>query len=330
MPECPPREDILDLLCHRDVAAPTVLEVSSRRVIIKQGQSPGDVLTLTRAVGDLKRAHPDYLIDVRTSTPAVWLNNPHLTPMTEGPGVEVVEAHYDEINDSASRPIHFVEAFRHDLEARLGVAVPPAKNECSFKPELYISSEELSGIGQVERETGWKGPYWIINAGYKPDNELKAYHRWNEVAQLFAAKLPTVRLVQIGHLEHIHPGLEGVLNLVGKTSTRQLIVMAARPECHGVLTPISFPFVVAAALEKPCVVVAGGKESVSWHTYPHVRWLATNGALKCCPWAGCWKGGSVGVCTDQINGVPRCFTLIKPEVIVDAVMQYYEGGRLTV
>src|SRR5947209_2483574 len=61
-----------------------------RHLILRSFQSPGDVLMLTAAVRDLHAAAPGrYCTDVRTSCPALWDHNPHLTPLHEAaPGVE--------------------------------------------------------------------------------------------------------------------------------------------------------------------------------------------------------------------------------------------------
>ncbi len=63
-----------------------------RRLILKNGYSPGDVVMLTAAVRDLHYWYPgQYLTDVRTHCPELWENNPYITPLDEGdPGVEVI------------------------------------------------------------------------------------------------------------------------------------------------------------------------------------------------------------------------------------------------
>jgi hypothetical protein len=68
----------------------------TRSLILRSFQSPGDILMLTAAVRDLHAAAPgQYRTDVRTSTPAMWDNNPHITSLREGDkGVEVLEMHY--------------------------------------------------------------------------------------------------------------------------------------------------------------------------------------------------------------------------------------------
>lgn len=294
-----------------------------RRIILKQGQSPGDILTLTRPLGDLKRSFPDWEIDVRTPCAEIFENNPHLTPIKEG-DAEMFNIGYDEINQSGWRGHHFSDAFRHDIEQKLNVDI----KKTGILPELYVSEQERGWINQVETEYGWTGPFWLLNAGYKPDNELKKYHRWQEFVDRFNEHFGgSVRLVQIGHKSHKHYILDGVYNLVGKTDLRQLIRLCWW-SC-GTIGPLSFQFVMAAAFEKPHVVVAGGKEGVRWHVFPHGRYLATNGALSCCKFDGCWKGGEKGKCIDQLpGGTPRCFDLITPRMILDAVAMYYRGGVL--
>lgn len=295
-----------------------------RKIILRQGQSPGDILTFTRVVGDLKKSFPDWKIDVRTPCPEIWENNPHLTPLKEGDSeVEQVEINYDEINECGWRQEHWTDAFRHDAEKKLKVKI----KKTGIRPELWISDEEKSWYNQVHCEFNDDTPFWILNAGRKQDNELKAYHRWQEVVDLFNKTFQDkVKIVQIGHDSHVHPELKGVLSLVGKTDLRQLIRLGYHAE--GSIGPLSFQFVMSAAYQQPAVVIAGGKEDVRWHLYPHIKHLYSNGSLKCCEWGGCWKGGEIGGCTDLINGVPRCFHMIEPYMIVDAIKSYYLGGRL--
>lgn len=296
---------------------------SSRKVILRRGQSPGDVLTFTRAVADLKEAFPKWQIDVRTPCPEIWENNPRLTPLKEEEA-EVFDINYDEINLPWWERNHWTEAFRHELENKLGVKIKSSGR----RPELWISDLEKSWINQVEQNLGWRGNFWILNAGHKPDNELKQYHRWQEVVDIlndfFGRKC---KIIQIGHKDHIHPKLNGVLSLVGKTDLRQLIRLAYWAK--GSIGPLSFQFVMSAALDQPAVVVMGGKEDLGWHLYPHIKHIYSNGSLDCCKFGGCWLGGSMGKCKNLVNGVPKCFDIIKPRIIADAVKSYYEGGILT-
>lgn len=300
-----------------------------RKIILKQRQSPGDILTMTRAVADLAMTYPDWEIDVRCPCPEVWEHCPHLTPLNEkDPDVEVFDIGYPAINESGWRGLHFTDAFREDMERQLGVDI----KKTGYRPELWIGEIEKTWINQVEAEFGWRGPFWLLNAGRKQDNELKHYHRWQDVVDRLNIFFQNrVQIVQIGHGSHLHPKLHGVLSLVGKTDVRQLIRLAWW--AHGTIGPLSFQFVISAALEQPHVVVAAGKEGVPWHLYPHGRYIYTNGALECCGWDGCWLGGAKGQCKDLVETrgeqVPRCMTLIRPQQIADAVAMYYDGGRLS-
>lgn len=279
---------------------------------------------MTRAVADLKDTYPDYDIDIRSPCPEIFENNSNLTPLNEkDPDVEIFDIGYSEIHISGRDGLHFSDAFRHEIEGKLGVKIVKS----GIQPDIHISQLERTWINQVETEFGYKGPFWIINAGHKPDNILKQYHRWQEFADLFNNYFKgAVRLVQVGHKNHRHKPLSGTFNLVAKTDLRQLIRLAHWS--HGTIGPLSFQFVLAAALNKPHVVVAAGKEGVRWHIYPNGRYLYTNGALECCKFDGCWRGGDQGDCFDLVNNVPRCFVLIEPYMILDAVKMYYQGGVL--
>lgn len=301
----------------------------TRKIILRQGQSPGDILTFTRALGDLKESYPDYQIDVRTPCPEIWENNPRLTPLKEDdPGVEIYTIGYDEINISGWNGLHFTDAFRHDLENKLGVPI----KKTGIRPEIWISDLEKSWFNQVHCDFGWDGPYWILNAGRKPDNELKEYPYSQEVVNIFNQRFQgKVKIVQIGHKDHLHPKLKGVLDLVGKTELRQLIRLGYWAQ--GSIGPISFQFVLSAALGQAAVVIAGGKEGPRWHEYNWIRFLTNVGAFSCAKFDGCWKGGSVkGKCENLMkidkNLIPRCFEIIKPYMVVDAVESYYKGGIL--
>src|SRR6185295_2363167 len=97
---------------------------------------------LTAAVRDLHRCHPRrFLTDVRTSCPALWENNPHLTPLDEkDPGVRVLRADYPLIHQSNTAPVHFIHGSTDFLSRKLGVPIRPTE----FKGDLHISAQEKS------------------------------------------------------------------------------------------------------------------------------------------------------------------------------------------
>ena len=115
-----------------------------RKLILKQHQSPGDILTMTRAVGDLKRTYPDWLIDVRSPCPEIWEHNPHLTPLKENdPDVEIYGIEYgrnkkEGIHTSGWRGQHWSDTYREDIEQQVGADI----TQSGIRPELYLSHEE--------------------------------------------------------------------------------------------------------------------------------------------------------------------------------------------
>jgi FkbM family methyltransferase len=317
-----------------------------RRLILRLFQSPGDILMMTAAVRDLQLANPgQFETDVRTATDALWLHNPHITRLTEGdPNVQQIEMHYPLIHESNQRPFHFIHGFPQYLEQQLGVKVPVTR----FCGDIHLSADERNApppgadLGVPER-------FWIVIAGGKYDFTAKWWNpaSFQTVVDHFRGK---IQFVQCGEAGHWHPPLEGVVNLVGKTDTRQFVRLMYHAD--GVLCPVTFAMHLAAAVEtkpgrprhRPCAVIAGGREPPHWEAYPQHQFLSTVGALSCCADGGCWKSRCqpVGdgdakdrqdVCVEPVQvrsdlRIPRCMHLITPEQVIQRIEIYYQGGVL--
>src|ERR1700730_11818059 len=96
-----------------------------RRLVLRNFQAPGDVVMLTAAVRDLHATYPGaFLTDVRTACPALWKNNPHISPIADDDErAEHIDCHYPLIHSSNQLPHHFVEGFTSFLSDRLGLAI---------------------------------------------------------------------------------------------------------------------------------------------------------------------------------------------------------------
>ena len=97
--------------------------------------------------------------------------------------------------------------------------------------------------------------------------------------------------------------------------------------------PISLQFIISAAFEQPAVVIAGGKEGPRWQSYNWIRYITNVGAMTAAKFDGCWLGGPIkGKCKNLVQTdkglVPKCFEMIKPYQVVDAMKSYYQGGVL--
>jgi ADP-heptose:LPS heptosyltransferase len=320
--------------------------MKNRKIILKNFQSPGDILMLTAAVRDLKLSHPDLLIDVRTSAYDIWKNNPHITKLDEkDTEVEIINAEYPLIHSSNDGPWHFIHGFIFDIGKKLNLKI----NITKFKGDIHLSNEERSWISQIE-EMGIKNDFWILMAGGKNDFTAKWQNpkTYQEVINHFKDK---ITFVQCGEKNHWHLPLENTINLIGKTDLRQFIRLIHHS--IGVLCPITFAMHAAVAVpvkngrnfqNRPCVVVAGGREPAQWEAYPHHRFLSLNGSLLCCDNGGCWKSrcqligdGDIkdtqDLCIDPVQitpelRIPKCMDMIKSQDIIRAIETYYEGGVL--
>ena len=321
----------------------------TRDLILRCHLSPGDIVMLTAAVRDLHEAHPgQFRTDVRTSVPPLWENNPYLTPLLEEDAcVQIIPMEYELIHQSNAGAFHFIHGFHKHLEGVLGVRVPVTK----FKGDIHLSESEKSWMSQVEEdEIGWRGEFWIMVAGGKYDFTAKWWDpsRYQKVVDHFAGR---IQFVQCGEAGHWHPRLEGVIDLVGQTDTRQFVRLMYH--ASGIVCPVTFAMHLAAAVEtkpgrpknRPCVVVAGGREPSQWEKYGHHRFLDTNGALPCCDNGGCWKSRcqpvgdgdekdrpeNLCLLPVQVSSelvIPRCMDMITADDVIRSIEQYLQGGAL--
>jgi ADP-heptose:LPS heptosyltransferase len=315
---------IYDILARKD--GKKVHFKMSRKLILKNLLSPGDIVTLTAAV--------------RTPCPHLWENNPHITSLDEkASDVETIDCHYTLIHQSNQAPYHFIHGFIHFLNERLNLAIRPTE----FKGDIHISPLEKSWMSQVHEITGEDTPFWIIVAGGKYDFTTKWWDpaRYQEVVNYFRGK---ILFVQVGSKEHNHPPLKNVLDLRGKTDLRQLVRLVYHAQ--GVLCPVTSLMHLAAAVEvkggmpknRPCVVVGGGREPSHWEAYPHHQYIHTNGALRCCDNGGCWKSRVVplgdgdekdrpeNLCVDVVGNLPRCLDMITAATVIKRIEMYFDGG----
>jgi ADP-heptose:LPS heptosyltransferase len=313
-----------------------------RKMILKCGYSPGDIVMLTAAVRDLHLNHPGmFITDVRTLFPAMWEHNPFITPLVEtDPDVEVLDCSYPLINVSNQVPFHCLHGFAGFISGHLGLPISLTE----FKGNIYVSPEEKTWMSQVHELTGEDTPFWIIVAGGKYDATIKWWERgrFQEVVDYFRGK---VQFVQVGQRNYYHPELKGVIDLRGRTDMRQLIRLVYHSQ--GVLCPVTSLMHLAAAIEvkgnpeqkRACVVIGGGREPAHWEAYPNHQFIHTNGALPCCAHGGCWKSRVVPLddgdpadqrlCEDVVSGpLPRCMDMITPQDVIERIELYFRGGSI--
>jgi ADP-heptose:LPS heptosyltransferase len=312
-----------------------------RKLILRNFQSPGDIVMLTAAVRDLHAAHPgEFLTDVRTSCPDLWRHNPHLTPVADDdPEAVAIDCHYPLIHRSNQAPYHFLHGFIEFLNEELGLRIKPTL----FKGDIHLSEAEKAWFRRVEEERGAGRPFWLLASGGKFDYTIKWWDhaRYQAVVDHFKGRL---EFVQVGEGGHHHPPLEGTVDLRGRTTLRQLVRLMYHAE--GALSAVSLLMHLAAAVEtrpgmprnRPCVVVAGGREPPHFTAYPHHQFIHTVGALRCCDDGGCWKSRTLPLgdgdskdqelCVDVVGRLPRCMDMITAEEVIARIELFYRGGAL--
>lgn len=310
-------------------------------LILSNYQAPGDILMMTAAIRDLHRCYPGrYQTAIKSSCPDIWLNNPYLSTEVNNSARELV-LNYPLIHSSNFNQLHFLNGFINDLNNKLHLQVELTE----FKADLHFSDWELANPMVAE-------DYWIIVTGIKPDFPAKAWSfiKWQRVVDAFKGK---IQFVQVGAKQHLHPALKGVTNYVGKTP-RFRDLMRLVLHCQGVCTIVSNFMHLAAACNKPCVVVAGGREPYTWEAYdeytrklnmpdftkericgedfiPHV-YLHSLGLLECCKTKACWKsklgqGLPHENCCDIVASPgqlreARCMEIIQEDHVIEAIEKY--------
>ena len=315
------------------------------RIIIKNTQSPGDLIVLTAAIRDISLACPGkFEFMINTSAPQVFANNPYLKNFPRA-GAKEIKANYPLIHRCNQERRHFIWGFLEDLNHQLQVNAPLT----DLKPDLHLTPAEKEPFKDIPR------PYWVMVSGGKLDFTAKWWHPkyWQKVVDNIA-KDRTV--VQVGSSGHQHPKLKNVRDMVGKTTMRDLFRLIYHAE--GVMCVVTCLMHIAAAFNKPVVCVAGGREPWWWEAYTaetrlmnmrhsnpgwqdpndgyvSQKYLHTMGRLACCQDKGCWKshvGKSRGsLCTAQttVDGVtiPRCMQMITADCVIQAVRDYWVGNQ---
>jgi len=328
-----------------------------RRLILRNTQAPGDIIVLSAAIRDLHIAHPglfDTEIWVSPGAEHIYYNNPNITAIhgktARRAGAQLVQAGYSaaikHCNQTAGK--HFLWGFIDDLNTKLSTKIKLTE----FRPAVYMSDVEKAQLPFEE-------PYWVFLSGGKKDYPTKIWDQtyWQDVIDKTRDRVNWVQLGG-GSSNHImHTPKNGIYaNMVAKTDCRNFLRLIYHAE--GVVCVVTAAMHAAAAFNKPCVVIAGGREPWWWEAYndenrltnmrlgqsdwqppaddnfvPH-KFLHTMGQLDCCRKHGCWKarltskGGSA--CKDLVtqNGqtLPRCKAMIKPEHVVAAIDKYLNAG----
>lgn len=290
-----------------------------RKLRLIQKQSPGDLLVLTIALQNLHLNYPNqFQTDVVSHYPKVFYNNPYITDLSDEKSIEEIDFFYNNYAQKCRDRIYrFSDVFIHMLNEKLFLCIKKIKDD----PYIQLSDKELNRK-YIESKFNLKKPYWVINSGIKNDIPLKQYppYLWQElINQLNDNGFFNCDIVQAGHNHHVHPVFKGVIDLIGKTNDlRDYFALIYHSE--GCINHVSLQMHIAAAFNKKCIVLAGGREEENWNEYNNQYYLNSIGKLICCYETGCWKKQ---LCTcetiNEFNRYAKCMLMIKPENVIEVI-----------
>jgi ADP-heptose:LPS heptosyltransferase len=321
-----------------------------KKIILVNSQSPGDFLVMEAALHCLHQQYPvKYLTDVKGPAMEIYDNHPNITKLDENdPEVRKIEMHYPLIHRSDERPVHFMQGYVEYLSEQLDIPITLTCNH----PHIYLSEEEKRWTNQIEEIFGYKGRFGVIISGVKQDFTAKSWGAFNyqKVVDMFDGK---IQFVQVGEAHHLHKPLNGVFNLIGKTTTRQLIRLCYHAQ-FGV-GPVTVAQHIFASLEndsplnaipsnrrgKYYISVAGAREPISWENYPTQQTMSSHGLLPCCRNKSCWvsrviklnDGDPKDNCLCELpvlttpEPIPKCMELIRPEEVYNVIAKYFNNLR---
>lgn len=288
-----------------------ISKMSTKKYILKNFQSPGDILMLTSCVRDIKMWYPEIELNVESSTPDIWLHNPYITTLHDNdPDVCTLDMQYEIIHQSNENiNNHFIHGFIHDFNQKTGLAVKLT----DFKADVHLTDDEkFTPVFEDQPDK-----FIVLVAGGKTDYKTKWWwiEAWTEVVK----NCPDIQFIQVGKDEHshIHSKIraKNCINKLGQTSFRQLMRLVY--QSIGTLSVVTAAMHLSAAFNKHAAVIAGGHEPWWWEKYPKHDYFHTIGRLSCCRFGGCWKGECEN--KNESNGRQKCLELINPIKVSDTI-----------
>lgn len=316
-----------------------------RNLLLTNRRALGDVVVSTALMRDIKRQYGDEInIAFHGTNRELFQDVPYLSKLRQAETVSLGYGHREwkvGIDMSTKCPQHFVKAYYEFFTRKTGIPVEMTE----LRPDLHVDDPCHPDA---------KGR-WLAVTGGKTDFAAKIWHprSWETLFRL----APNEKFARVGALgkNNIHHALragDNVVDLRGKTDVRGFV--AAIREAKGVICGVTAAMHIAAAFDKPCIVIAGGREPWWWEAYTDVTrringhegpplrnqvYLHTVGQMRCCTPNACWhshlpgRPGKTKFCSNVVTkdkiSYPACLDGITPYHILQA-MEAYEQERQSV
>lgn len=293
-------------------------------------------MPLLATIQNLKAVRPDLKVDLMGPCPELLEHHPDITRGIRG---RLVVPKYDG-KTACDKGWNFVDAYHYDLQQQLQMTIPRVHHS----PKLYLSPDEDTPPPYLPKD------YCLVVSGGKRDLSVKHWGAWNY--QKVVDAVSDIQWVQIGHEDkpignkpawHHHPRLNGCIDLIGRTNTREL--MRVIRHARVLLCGITLPMWIAAAfshMPRPprAVIICGGREPSWFINQPNQIYHCTAADMPMCgrQGKGCWLSRTEkqydgffldwSICTNQLNfpdgrdcKTPKCMQMIDPLDVVASVRQ---------
>ena len=293
-----------------------------KKLIFRNKRAIGDNLIFTTTIRELHKQYPQqHQTGIATYYPEVYYNNQFITLFDlydKHQNIPIIDIDYgDNFQHRKTSGKHFAEFYINEVNKKLNLNIE--LTDC--RPHLTITVEEITKAKEILEKQNIPEKFWLLSPAIKQDIPLKNYSakRWQEFCNL--AKENNINIVQTGDSTALNPCLKNIISLVGKLNLREYFAVALLS--RGMIGHVSLQTHLAAALNKPCITVAGSREGNHLYSYPKQHYLHSIGFLECCKETACWKK-TIQDCEnyDYQKGISGCMQLINPKQIVDIVLKY--------
>lgn len=275
----------------------------------------GDMVICTGAVRNICSAYPEIKFKIPDFCPELTDYNEDYTQNTPF-FTEIGKVTYGSLaEEQAGINGNVVEGFTRSLCALIGIDMVPITTRT---PVLYLSEKEK------EKSKKWNGKI-LLNANCQTVSRSKGYPHWQKVVEELKNDF---EIVQIGgnQVKDISPDLQGVTDMRGQTTLRDLVVMVYG--CSLVMSPPSCVSNIAGAFSRKQIIVNASREPDILLDYPNSKHISSRSR---CGWgveSGCiccrinqGTRSCKDVVRDDSGEWSRCQYEIPPEKIIECVKQ---------
>lgn len=286
-------------------------------IVLSTWKHLGDYTTVTNVLYNLHRAHPEYeyVIDYNghKNYRDLFQNNPFVSDTQHYPAWNLFTHYGGRRHEAAGTYGGYSKGFHSTTLSALKSHLGDSADYPMLKttPDFYIDPEEY------ERYTIPYDNYCILNANTQTCADVKAYPYYEQVVDL----CKDIQFLQIGGeaRDIAAPPIKGAIDLRGKTTVRQLILLASKAK-YILSGPSGIVHIGAAFPQCKKIVIIGAREPVALWDYENTVALSSG----CINWGntcGCMNMHfGPGRCAyyNTINGklYPRCMCAISPDRVI--------------